>query len=140
MYCILLRNLQNKPEFLNGTWIRLGGYYNLLLANLAIIGSYVIIFFAESTLDLVLNALALFFICQLDDILVRKYDYFKISYYIDWYKEQNDQISGDDEVIRYKDELNNHCLVCLEDCGCFGLETLLMFIKLFIPFYIGLCS
>eukprot|EP01084_Bolivina_argentea_P087765 158514_1 len=78
MRCINLTDLSNKPAFLNGNWLRIGGYYNDFASYCATIASYMIIFLAESQIDLVLNALALFFLIEVDDLLVGQFDYHKI--------------------------------------------------------------
>mmetsp|Transcript_19018 Transcript_19018/g.30267 ORF Transcript_19018/g.30267 Transcript_19018/m.30267 type:complete len:290 (-) Transcript_19018:65-934(-) len=141
MYCILFRNLQNKPEFINGTWIRIGGYYNILLSNIAIVASYVLVFLSTSVLDMVLNCVALFFVVELDDLLVTKYDYYKISYFISHWKAS--KTKGNDATTEtrweYDEEAESCFLVFWEDVVMRGLELLFLMLRIFVPFFIGVC-
>lgn len=69
-------------QWLNQIWLRLGFSINLFVAILAIYGSFLVIYFSTSSLDMVLNSVALFFIVELDDLLVRNKDYQRILKYI----------------------------------------------------------
>merc|ERR1711933_544398 len=58
MNCIIVSTWDNKPNFLNGHWLRIGVYYNMVASCLAVAASYAIIFLADNPLDLVLNSVA----------------------------------------------------------------------------------
>merc|ERR1719411_1983734 len=58
MYCIITSSWVNKPHFVNGQWLRIGVYYNMVASFYAVLVSYTIVLCGEDPLDLVLNSVA----------------------------------------------------------------------------------
>lgn len=137
MYCVILMSLQNCPYFLEGNWLRLGGYYNNLAGWCAFLGSYIIIFVAKSPLDLVLNSLALFFLVELDDLLVTKFDYWKINKFCESkYDEGNES-----QPEAWSSEGRPSCFLCCFEIGfLWTLQGILHILRFVAPFYVGICS
>eukprot|EP00484_Ammonia_sp_Unknown_P000896 CAMPEP_0197021824 /NCGR_PEP_ID=MMETSP1384-20130603/2726_1 /TAXON_ID=29189 /ORGANISM="Ammonia sp." /LENGTH=309 /DNA_ID=CAMNT_0042449735 /DNA_START=23 /DNA_END=952 /DNA_ORIENTATION=+ len=86
-------------KWVNSVWLRFGLSVNIVVSIIAVYGSFLVVFFSTNPLDMILNSVALFFIVELDDMLVRKKNYHKILDYI--------------EKQEYKDE-------AIEEAGCCG--------------------
>ena len=79
-------------SWLNQIWLRLGFSINLFVSVLAVYGSFLVIYFSTNSLDMVLNSVALFFIVELDDLLVRNKDYQRVHDYIKKLQEDGKKI------------------------------------------------
>eukprot|EP01084_Bolivina_argentea_P081504 147573_1 len=146
MYCVYVSDFWNLPWFLSGHWLRFGAYYNILVLYCAILGSFVIIFFAENSIDLVLNSVALFFVTEMDDFLVGHFDYRRIEIFMDQFEFDEETLKPNDKtksIFKEKQE-NYRETTCW---GCFQkFETLLDISEMIIgvlsviaPFYIAVC-
>eukprot|EP01084_Bolivina_argentea_P161298 280810_1 len=69
------------PKFLANEWVYLGLYCNFFTLLAATWGSFLLIYTAETTLDIVLNSVALYFIVEIDNLLVTHFDSERIA---DW--------------------------------------------------------
>ena len=68
----------NAPWIDNG-WLYFGFVVNTVTAVIAVWGSFFIIFWSVHAIDMVLNSMALFFLVEIDDLLVDGRDYDKIE-------------------------------------------------------------
>ena len=109
-------------------------------------GSFVVIFFSDNSLDMVLNSVALFFIVELDDLLVTQSDYERIyNYILEYQHEVQENVKGKGCCFRCK-----RCISCV----CYGLArgcawlyrlpfTLVRYFTVLacivLPFYLGYC-
>merc|ERR1711933_413034 len=135
MYCIndSLRN--NKPHFLNDIWLRIGAFYNRLASICAMFASYYIIFCAEDVYDMVLNSVAVFFVIELDNMLVTKFDYWKIGVVCRDYiarEEYHAHIEDNAYADSARNWTSEYCLLLV--------WILTRCMKYIPPFYIGVCS
>merc|ERR1719229_501930 len=103
-----------RVKWVNKVWLRIGFTVNLFVSIIAVFGSFLVIFFTDNSLDMVLNSVALFFIIELDDLLVKNSDYDRIEEYITKY--------GNDKDLMIKQTMNkeevNCCKYCCYSC-CF---------------------
>jgi hypothetical protein len=85
----MYRNMKyaQKVKFLNIFWLRVGFSVNLIASILGVYGSFMVVFFSDNSLDMILNSVALFFVAELDDLLVKSSDYVKIGAHIQKYME-----------------------------------------------------
>ena len=68
-YRINMRDLHNKPDFINGTMLRVGYYTNMLLVSLLMLASISVIWKQTTVVSRLLKTVAVFFILELDDKL-----------------------------------------------------------------------
>merc|ERR1712154_327090 len=96
--------------------LQIGFTVNIIVAIVAVYGSFLVIFFSDDSLDMVLNSVALFFIVELDDMLVRQSDYERIAEYIgeirDMPQLERRRAVGDE----YADSLRVACRKCCRMC------------------------
>merc|ERR1719474_1937610 len=76
-----MKYAQNVP-FLNYVWLRIGFSINVIASTLAVYGAFLVVYFSTDSLDMILNSVALFFVVELDDLLVKVSDYQRIGDYI----------------------------------------------------------
>ena len=93
-------------KWVNSLWLRFGLSINIVVSIIAVYGSFLVVFFSDNSLDMILNSVALFFIVELDNILVQKTDYKKIMKYIESQEYKN-------EVI---DDRERGCCHCCTKC------------------------
>merc|ERR1712083_990047 len=100
-------------HFLNIIWLRIGFSVNVFASILAVYGSFTVVFFSDNSLDMILNSVALFFVVELDDLLVKGSDYQRIGDYIRQYlaKEEEEQRKKMSEVEQIK------CCSKVRRCG-----------------------
>merc|ERR1711920_218233 len=100
-------------EFLNIIWLRIGFSVNVFASILAVYGSFMVVFFSDNSLDMILNSVALFFVVELDDLLVKGSDYQRIGDHIRQYlaKEEEAQKKKMSEAEQIK------CCSKLRRCG-----------------------
>lgn len=73
-------------KLVNVVWLRFGLSVNVFVTIAAVYGSFVTVFFSTNSLDMILNSVALFFLIELDDLLVKGKDYALIKKYLDEYE------------------------------------------------------
>merc|ERR1719245_137025 len=106
------RDCAQKLPFLNVFWLRMGFSVNVIASILAVYGSFMVVFFSDNSLDMILNSVALFFVAELDDLLVKSSDYSEIM----------------DEIKAYRNGKRNNknkessgccagCKKCVSSCG-----------------------
>ena len=71
------------PEWINHYWIVYGWVINFLLCAEIIFGSAYIVYVTDNILDIVLNSVALFFIADMDNMVVPAKDYRMIEKFIE---------------------------------------------------------
>ena len=84
----LYENRAYLPPFLANEWVYLGLYCNSFTLMAATAGSFLLIYTADSTVDIVLNSVALYFIIELDNNLVDHFDCLRIA---NWMKNDCDR-------------------------------------------------
>merc|ERR1719242_1768533 len=108
----------SELPFVNSTWLKIGLYVNILASVLAVYGAFILVFFSENALDMVLNSVALFFVVELDDLLGNIDDYARIEEYIVNYHHQAKQAERSVATPSFlKSEKLTTCKVCYKKCG-----------------------
>ena len=90
MYRIHHLDFHNKPLFVNPGWIWVGRYVNTVVMLMVMYGSFFLVYFSHNASDIVLNAVAMFFMLELDDLMVNEQDYKDLAKYLDTYKHKQD--------------------------------------------------
>mmetsp|Transcript_33759 Transcript_33759/g.54015 ORF Transcript_33759/g.54015 Transcript_33759/m.54015 type:complete len:330 (-) Transcript_33759:87-1076(-) len=135
-------NYAENLQWINQIWLRVGFSINLFVAIIAVYGSFLVIHFSESSQDMVLNSVALFFIVELDDLLVRRKDYEQIEEFV------RGQVEDANNV-----RLRSACRMCCKRCcnkfvSCVGWIYVLPFniikhitivLCIFLPFFVAYC-
>eukprot|EP00483_Globobulimina_turgida_P013745 UN13771 len=75
--------MKDMVPFIQPKWWYLGYNANCFALVGAVYGSIIVIYLSPSALEVVLNSVALFFIIELDDLMVDEYDYKRIRKYFD---------------------------------------------------------
>jgi len=103
-------------DFLNIMWLRIGFSVNVFASILAVYGSFMVVFFSDNSLDMILNSVALFFVVELDDLLVKGSDYQRIGDYIQQHlnKEEEEQRKKMSEAT---DSTEAKCCSKARECG-----------------------
>eukprot|EP01084_Bolivina_argentea_P148243 259211_1 len=139
LYNIDTMTMRDAPPFINMKWIYLGFYVNFFSLFIAIYGSYFVIYISESTFDIVLNSVAIFFVVEIDDLMIDGYDYKRVEKWFD-----------DHYTEEYKNEYHDYnynanmgcCQRWWTKCGsCTILIAMVtcMLIAFVAPFYVGIC-
>eukprot|EP00483_Globobulimina_turgida_P009034 UN09052 len=66
---------RNLPPFFNKFWLSTGIFINIFVLMVSWIVSIVVIFLATNPLDMILNSIAVYFLIELDDMMVNRVDY-----------------------------------------------------------------
>ena len=130
MYCIYCEKLANLPDFLDGKWIQFGIFYNGYVEYCAIWVSFFVIFYSDNPFDLVMNAIALLFLEDLDDLLVDNTDYKDVEIYL---KDYEPRLS-----LKTQSKCRQYFYMIMEKVDLFALYITL-FAAVVVPFYIGVC-
>ena len=75
---------ENCPPFVTRHWVFVGGYTNVWTSLASVIGSFLVLYISDDMLDVILNAVALFFINDIDDFMMNKKDYRRVR---EWFEE-----------------------------------------------------
>merc|ERR1711994_263959 len=86
---------------------------NVFASILAVYGSFMVVFFSDNSLDMILNSVALFFVVELDDLLVKGSDYQRIGDYI------REHLANEEEEQRKKmsEAVEGKCCSKARECG-----------------------
>lgn len=103
-------------KFINIVWLQLGFTVNVIVSIIAVYGSFIVIFFSDNSLDMVLNSVALFFIVELDDLLVNDNDYERIGDYIENTVQKELMRKNSDDSNQKNDK--EKCRKCKESYRC----------------------
>jgi len=87
-------------KLVNVVWLRVGLSVNIFVTIAAVYGSFVTVYFSDNSLDMILNSVALFFLVELDDMLVKNKDYAMIKKYLEAYEPVNKRESFKAMTIR----------------------------------------
>jgi len=79
---------ENVPFFVDTTWVNIGYIINSFALFVALYLSYFIIFFSESTFDVILNSVAVFFILEIDDLMITDTKYERVEALINTLREK----------------------------------------------------
>jgi len=101
-------------KFLNIVWLRIGFSVNVIASILAVYGSFMVVFFSDNSLDMILNSVALFFLVELDDLLVKASDYQRIGDYIREYQSEKERLEKTTDAV---DENEEECCPKCKQCG-----------------------
>ena len=119
----MYRNMRHaqKIKYINVVWLRIGFSVNVFASIVAVYGSFLVVFFSNDSLDMILNSVALFFVVEMDDLLVKKEDYERVEKYIQeyTYKDKRDAVLR--RSVRTNDmSLKMHlcCLRCCDRIAC----------------------
>ena len=134
-------------KWVNVKWLRIGLSINVFVSIIAVYGSFIVIFFSDNSLDMVLNSVALFFIVELDDILVKQDDYERIHDHIMDYSHQ--EPNADLAEKKYCVGCRRYYRCCCTKLGaCFGWLytlpfTILRYVTIVacvvLPVFVGYC-
>mmetsp|Transcript_42433 Transcript_42433/g.68197 ORF Transcript_42433/g.68197 Transcript_42433/m.68197 type:complete len:282 (+) Transcript_42433:42-887(+) len=127
---------EEVPAFVSPFWLFFGLYCNYFALIGAIYGSFLVIYLSESVLDVVLNAVALFFVVELDDLMIDKYDYERI---IEWFQEEYER-----NLSKYRGSQHTQNK-CESACTCCMGTIVVVFVILAMlgaaaaPIYMAIC-
>merc|ERR1712012_432509 len=105
-------------EFLNIIWLRIGFSVNVFASILAVYGSFMVVFFSDNSLDMILNSVALFFVVELDDLLVKGSDYKRIAKYIRNYQEEGERKKSSIATVEEESCCRKCCGSCCSSIVC----------------------
>ena len=142
-YAYILLKGFNAPWIDHG-WLYFGFVVNTVAAVTAVWGSFFIIFWSDHAVEMVLNSVALFFLVDLDDLLVDDRDYAKIK----------EQLGLEEEEFKKRNKPTGRIKAGV--CGTVGdwmvnaivlmvggpfqiLRLITIVLCVFIPFYIAIC-
>jgi len=105
-------------EFVNSYWLKIGLYVNVFASIFAVYGAFIVVFFSDNALDIVLNSVALFFVVELDDLLVKTGDYERIESYLNVYHRSTRSPTKSVQTPTFlKSEKLVTCKICYKKCG-----------------------
>jgi len=92
-------------RYLDFKWVRGGRLINSFVLLVGIWASWLIIFYSDEAIDIILNSLAVFFIVELDDALVDGTDYDQWDEFLENYQKMNHHYLtiNDAQFVFYKD-------------------------------------
>lgn len=73
------RTFINCPKYVSHGWITIGLFANFFTLFFSLIGSNLLIYWAENALDVILNCVAIFFLLQIDNEIIGLSDYENIK-------------------------------------------------------------
>merc|ERR1719229_323500 len=131
-YSILLFMKQREityPSFVNITILQIGLLANYYVVAAAIFGSYILIYQTEGgteTVNMILQAVALFFVLELDFAIVHKRDFVSIYTYFDRYIQDNKHKELPSGPIPNNTIFQKACCYCCqrERACCYGQSCL----------------
>ena len=85
------RTFINCPHYVSHAWITVGLFANFFTLFFSLIGSNLLIYWAESALDVILNCVAIFFLLQIDNEMIGLSDYENIKR---WMENQEQRASS----------------------------------------------
>jgi len=103
-------------NFLNIIWLRVGFSINVIASILAVYGSFMVVFFSVNSLDMILNSVALFFVVELDDLLVHQSDYKRIAKHIQKYQEEGERKKSSVATVEEERKCCPGCRTCCGSC------------------------
>eukprot|EP01084_Bolivina_argentea_P270833 460615_1 len=91
LYKIEYKTFKNCPKYVNKFWIYIGLSANMISLFLALIGSNILIFWAENSLDVILNCVAIFFMVTIDDEIIGETDYENLIKWLSDYRQPTNE-------------------------------------------------
>jgi hypothetical protein len=89
-YRVSMRSLHNKPDFINAFWIVFGYWVNIQVLMIVTYESIFIIWWTSDAIDVVLNAAAMWFLIDLDQMLVSPEDREELKQFLSTYQHSTD--------------------------------------------------
>eukprot|EP01084_Bolivina_argentea_P144844 254034_1 len=137
LYEIRAKTFEDCPPFINARWVYMGLYSNFMALFIAFYGSYLVIYFSETSFDIVFNCVAIFFALEIDDFLVDHWDYDFINQWLKEYHEGYDEDDYDD--LAYKQGAKERC--CAK--SVFFVAQCMVWVSVFVaivaPIWITVC-
>ena len=90
MYRVNAVDHRNKPDCLNPYWLMLGRFVNVSVLLMVLWGAFSLIYFSVDPAEIVLNAMAMFFILELAALFVNDRDYRELAQFLETYKHVTD--------------------------------------------------
>jgi len=90
MYRVNAVDYRNKPDFINPYWIMLGRFVNVTVLLMVLWGAFSLIYYSVDPTEIVLNAMAMFFILELANLFVNDRDYQEMAEFLQTYKHVTD--------------------------------------------------
>ena len=138
-----------RLKWINKLWLNIGFSVNLFVAVIAVYGSFLVIFFSDNPLDMVLNSVALFFIVELDNLLITTENYDKIYKFVNLHKNDETQIILIKEKKIHNNTLINFCYNCCNKITLCGgwlsrlpfqiLKYLTISLCVIMPIFVAIC-
>eukprot|EP01084_Bolivina_argentea_P297941 513370_1 len=146
--------------WISNFWLEIGKWTNRVVTMGTVVGSFMVIFFSETGFDMVLNSVALFFLVELDDMLLTQEHYNEMkNFFSEWdsqmVKRYDDIKFNGNRIIevpidtpgieRAKIEWRNDCcfkfvlILCCCNCCYVLVRYMLLSLCVLVPFYIGVC-
>lgn len=101
-------------EWIDSRVLDFGNYWNFIVSIATIIESFLIIFYSTSGLNVILNSVALFFIPDIDNMVVTESDYLKC---LEWFKNvekgKNEKIKSIQQCMSGKKHQKTKKFLCL---------------------------
>eukprot|EP01083_Nonionella_stella_P090606 253103_1 len=92
MYRIHHITLHNMPDFINPFFVMLGRYINTIVMLFVLWGSFALVWSSTMATDIVLNAVAMFFMLELDDLFVSDQHYKDLQVFLKTYKHEENYV------------------------------------------------
>ena len=104
---------EEQYSWISSYWLHFGRLLNAFILLACITLSFFIILFADNTLDLILNAIALLFIAEIDNEVVDMLDYEKLCNYFEYIQDQSKKYTNGDEYLEafFRRKPLNKCFV-----------------------------
>eukprot|EP01084_Bolivina_argentea_P297942 513371_1 len=147
-------------EWISNFWLEIGKWTNRIVTISSVVGSFMVIFFSETGFDMVLNSVALFFLIELDDMLLTQKSYNEMKqWFSKWDLEMVRSIAQSQKIDRQAmerfkpfinqghNEFNNLSVIfriayCFDGyCTCCYIlfRYIVLAVCVVVPFYIGVC-
>eukprot|EP01084_Bolivina_argentea_P148244 259214_1 len=139
LYRTMTSTMRCVPPFIHMKWIYLGFYVNFFSLFIAIYGSYFVIYISESTFDIVLNSVAIFFVVEIDDLMIDGWDYGRVESWFEYY--YTEEYINDNHDYNYNAKMG----CCQRWWSKFGIYTIriamvtCVLVAFVAPFYVGIC-
>lgn len=140
----IYRFKNNLPPFFNKFWLSSGIFINTFVLAASWFVSIVVIFLATDPLDMILNSIAVYFIIELDDMMVNRVDYEFVERWLDdeyemWMRvkfERRKQVGYEISCIEKVGRGILWCSSCTENNG---VQWCIRALSVSIPFAVLIC-
>merc|ERR1711879_649557 len=123
------------PPFVSRYWVFIGGYTNVWTSLASVIGSFLVLYSSDEMLDVILNAVALFFVNDVDDFMLNKKDYRRIKEWLDDWEAKGQRGTEHPKMDMMSSAMASKFCTPIFICATFAC-TIIAFIA---PFWIAIC-